>query len=229
MRKENEKILTVKKTARFAFRTESIYQYDVGHVLQFEGFDLPASFKVHFALTKGGNAVTQIGYDNQVTVPDILVEASQEEIYAWLYIVEENTGLTKFYIEMPLIGRARPTDEEPTPVERSEIDQALSALNAGVERAEAASEAIQSMSVSSSTLAPGSQATVTKTVDQSGAVNLAFGIPAGVKGDKGDKGETGATGQRGEKGEKGEKGDPGETPQTMTTTELETYWNSVTV
>lgn len=59
-----------------------------------------------------------------------------------------------------------------------------------------------------------------------------------IKGDKGEKGERGAQGIQGPQGlqgiqgvpgEKGEKGDPGETPRTMTTAELETYWNSVTV
>ncbi|MBQ9663665.1 MAG: hypothetical protein IJV40_10995 [Oscillospiraceae bacterium] len=50
--------------------------------------------------------------------------------------------------------------------------------------AQAASAAVQNMSVSASTLAAGSPATVQKTVDQqTGAVNLAFGIPQGLPGE----------------------------------------------
>lgn len=59
--------------------------------------------------------------------------------------------------------------------------------------AEAAQAAIENMTVSSTTLSPGSAASVTKT-ESGGVVNLAFGLPQGVKGD------TGATGPQGPAG-----------------------------
>lgn len=68
-------------------------------------------------------------------------------------------------------------------------------------KAEDAKEAIENLGVTSSTLTPGSSATVMKIVDQqTGEVTLSFGIPQGVKGD---------TGSQGPAGPKGEKGDPG--------------------
>ena len=48
--------------------------------------------------------------------------------------------------------------------------------------AEASRQAIENMGVASETLPPGSQATVEKTVGQSGSVTLAFGIPQGIQG-----------------------------------------------
>ena len=60
------------------------------------------------------------------------------------------------------------------------------------DRAEAAQEAIEDMGVSADTLAPGSDATVEKSVDpETGAVTLAFGIPQGEKGVQGEKGDPG--------------------------------------
>lgn len=50
--------------------------------------------------------------------------------------------------------------------------------------AQNAQQAIENMRVSATTLAPGSDASVTKTTDQ-GVVNLLFGIPQGEKGDAG--------------------------------------------
>ena len=50
--------------------------------------------------------------------------------------------------------------------------------------AEAASEAVQNLSVSANTYAPGTPASVQKTVDpETGAVNLLFGIPQGMPGE----------------------------------------------
>lgn len=53
-----------------------------------------------------------------------------------------------------------------------------------------------SISVSATTLAAGSAATVTKTGTNSSPV-FTFGIPQGAKGEKGDKGDKGATGPAG--------------------------------
>ena len=52
------------------------------------------------------------------------------------------------------------------------------------------------ITVSATTLEPGSEATVTKSGTDA-APNFTFGIPKGEKGDKGDKGETGAQGTAG--------------------------------
>lgn len=62
----------------------------------------------------------------------------------------------------------------------------LAQLTALAAQTEAAAQAIEDMDVEAETLAPGSAATVTKTVDaQTGAVTLTFGIPRGQDGSGG--------------------------------------------
>lgn len=114
---------------------------------------------------------------------------------------------------------------------------------AAADDAEAASEAVQDMGVDAVTLEPGSDATVTKTVDpETGAVTLTFGVPAGESGGQavspratvvkvGDtatititdyEGTTTATisdGERGPAGPQGVPGERGETGQTGATGE----------
>lgn len=90
-------------------------------------------------------------------------------------------------------------------MEQAVTESAASAAAAAqsADRAEAAQTAVEDLTVSAETLAPGSAATVEKT-EIGGVVNLGFGIPQGAQG------PTGATGPQGPQGEKGEKGDPGE-------------------
>ena len=103
-------------------------------------------------------------------------------------------------------------------------DASASADSAGDSADAAAASALQieNLSVSATTLTPGSDATVTKTGGSGEPVHLTFGIPQGLKGDQGDKGEkgetgdtgpqgeTGPTGPEGPQGEQGEKGDTGD-------------------
>ena len=149
---DNTKSVAVKMTARRCFRTEPIWQYDVGHVLTFEGFELPTAFEVHFARSPLGKAVTQIGTDGTCTLPDMFAQTAGV-IYAWLYIADADSGLTKYSIEIPVAKRAQITDQEPTPVEQSAIDQAIAALNAGVEAAEDAQEAAEAAQASAESYA----------------------------------------------------------------------------
>lgn len=61
------------------------------------------------------------------------------------------------------------------------------------EQAQQAAQAIQDMGVEAETLAPGSGATVIKSINpQTGAVTLHFGIPRGEAGEQGPQGEAGA-------------------------------------
>ena len=81
---ENTKLITVEKKERMAFQTDSIYQYDDGHVLDFVGFDeLPEVFEVHFACCKDGDSITQVGRNGQVTLPAQFTQ-NASIIYAWL-------------------------------------------------------------------------------------------------------------------------------------------------
>ena len=98
------------------------------------------------------------------------------------------------------------------------MQEAITRSETAATQAEAARDAILNMTVSSSTLEPGSSATVTESYSE-GTYHLAFGIPQGAKGDKGDQGDRGIQGiqgiqgipgiqgEQGPKGDKGNKGD----------------------
>jgi len=74
---------------------------------------------------------------------------------------------------------------------KAQAEAAAQTATDAAQTAESASEAIQNLSVSSTTLTPGSAATLEKTVDpETGAVNLAFGIPEGQQGETGPIGAT---------------------------------------
>lgn len=138
--KDNVKILTVKKTVRNKYRTTRVWQYDKGHVLEFEGFDLPQAFEVHFSNEYEGTATTHIGENNQIAIPDVYLETAPV-IYAWIYLREsEDVALTKFEIEIPVKARAEISDEEPTPEEESVVAEAIVALNHAVEQTAASEE-----------------------------------------------------------------------------------------
>lgn len=75
-----------------------------------------------------------------------------------------------------------------------------------------AKQAVSNMEASAETVPYGTPASVTKTLNEAGAVVLKFNIPqgkAGEKGAKGDKGDPGEQGGRGPEGPQGPKGDPG--------------------
>jgi hypothetical protein len=104
-------------------------------VLKFGGaVTLPQAYEVHFALDKTGDAVTQIGGADGVTVPDSMF-TSGSPIYAWVYLHDgETDGYTQYTAIIPVIKRAAPSDQELTPVQQSAIDQAIAALGVAVEQ-----------------------------------------------------------------------------------------------
>jgi hypothetical protein len=206
--------------------TRSLHQWDYGQVLQFERLDLPAAYTVHFAnQPMSGNAKTQVGGPDGVTIPDEYLTTGLP-VYAWVFLhTGADDGETVYSVTIPITKRPQPTEDEPTPVQQGVIDQAIAALNEGVEAAEGAVQAVQDMGVTAETMAPGSEATVEKTVED-GVVTLTFGIPRGeqgergpqgeqgiqgVQGPKGDAGATGATGPQGPQGPQGERGETGAT------------------
>lgn len=139
------------------------------------------------------------------------------------YLVDDVVAKTDVWlinISKSIIG-----DDTPEPYAELVIQIAAKAQEAAdaAERAETAAELavkVKNMTVSAETLAPGSEATVTKTETED-TFNLEFGLPAGAtgpqgpqgetgpQGPKGDTGETGATGPQGPKGDTGEAGPQG--------------------
>lgn len=215
-------IVTAELDSRFPSRTVPLYQYDYGQILKFEGVELPDAYEVHFSNEDTeGTAKVQIGTSDGVEIPDEYL-LSGEPIYVWVFLhTGESDGETEYKTVIPVHKRSRVENVEPTPVQQDVITQTIAALNAGVERAESAREAWESMTAQAETLAPESEATASY---ENGVLTL--GIPQGIKGDKGDKGDTGDTGPQGEQGiqgiqgiqgERGEKGERGETGATGAT------------
>ena len=115
-------------------RTAPAYQYDYGQLLNFPELDLPASFECHFSNSDRGNSVTQIGADNAVTIPDAMFQ-SGDSIYAWVFLhTGEDDGETEYMAVIPILKRAKPSNDVPTPVQQDAITQAIAALNAAVEQ-----------------------------------------------------------------------------------------------
>ena len=185
--------------------TASLMRYDYGQILKIIGIDLPSAFEAHFSDSTDGTSITQIGHDNEVTIPDDFLQGTNDKIYCWIYLHDgETDGSTEYTITIPVKPRASITEDVPTPEEQSAISEAIVALNEGVERAEAAAEIFTTASATAETLPEGSEATATYAEGL-----FTFGIP---KGDKGDKGDTGATGATGESGRDGRDGIDGVSP-----------------
>lgn len=124
-----------------ATTTAGRYQWDYGQVLRIEGINLPYSFQTHFSnQPRVGTAKTFIGTDRAVEIPDEYL-ITGKTIYAWIFLHDSETdGETVYTITIPVIPRPQPVDEEPTPVQQSEINQLINVLNNGVERAETAAD-----------------------------------------------------------------------------------------
>lgn len=84
------------------------------------------------------------------------------------------------------------------------IGDSVSQAQTAAQQAQAAQQAVENLGVTSNTLPVGQGATVTKTVDETGAVTLAFGIPQGPQGPRGPEGPQGGPGATGPQGAPGE-------------------------
>ena len=125
-------------TARLSSRdriieTPPLYQYDYGQILKFTEVDLPATYEVHFGNSPFGNAVTVLGDENGVAIPDVYLTTG-DAVHAWLFLhTGTDDGETMYHVMVPVRMRPAVTDEPPTPVELSIITQTIAALNSGVE------------------------------------------------------------------------------------------------
>jgi hypothetical protein len=162
--------------------------------LVFRGIELPENYEVHFSNRDvSGESKAMLGNADGVAIPDEYL-LTGNNVYAWVFLHDTaDDGETVYKVTIPVAKRAEPSDSEPTPVQQDIITQAIALLNTAVEsastsaieasasasQAESAKEAIENLGVTAETLDPGSQASVTKTVDEHGVVTLIFGIPKG--------------------------------------------------
>lgn len=117
------------------------YQYNHGIILHFADLNLPQAFEAHFANKQNGISKTMIGSENKVEIPDEYFWTGANEIFTWVYLHSDVTDAETVYeVRIPLIKRAKPSDEEPTPEQQSAIDRAIAELNHAVEQTSADAE-----------------------------------------------------------------------------------------
>lgn len=133
---------------------------------------------------------------------------------------DTGTGVTR--VDIDKNGHLQVTLSDGSTVDAGLIDDALALIDEAVQSAEnaaqsetaaqkaktdaqAAQKAIENLGVSASTLEAGKNATVEKSVADSG-VTLYFGIPQGAQGAVGPRGEQGIAGPEGPQGPPGESG-----------------------
>ena len=94
-----------------------LFQWNFGQILQIKGLDLPSAVEVHFALRRSGEALRRIGVTKdgvtEVEIPDVLFKTmmtSDYDIYAYVYVSDEEYGSTTHEIVMKVKSRPMPED-----------------------------------------------------------------------------------------------------------------------
>ena len=114
--------------------SKSQYQYNHGQFLYFADLNLPQAFEVHFSNKDKGFSKPQVGSNKLVEIPDEYYWSGAQMIYAWIYLHSDiDDGETVYEVRIPLIKRAKPTDEEPLPQQQGTIDRAIAELNNAIE------------------------------------------------------------------------------------------------
>lgn len=138
-------------------------QYDYGQVLRIQGLQLQTAAEIHFAKDEhNGESVTSFGITKDgityVPIPDSLL-ATPGNIYAWVYVRDDNSGETQY--KMMLTLKSRPKPEMYNPEDREMFEEVVAAVNEAADRADTAagkSETAASRSETASSAAAGSAA-----------------------------------------------------------------------
>lgn len=126
-------VITIGLVKDRVVHASGLYQYDYGQRFLFTGTTLPEHYEVHFANGNDGESVTMIGDATGVDVPDEVL-LSGKPVYFWVFLHEGDAdGETEYPGMVQVAKRAKPSDEEPTPVQQDAITTAIAALNEGVE------------------------------------------------------------------------------------------------
>ena len=129
-------------------RATGLWQWDYGQRLRIEGLHLPTAVEIHFALAEfAGDAITRVGTTKdgvtEVVIPDSLLEhqaaGATYEIYAWIYLADNTSGETIKRISMQVKCRPKPEGFD-APEDTELFREAIEAVNASADRAEAARE-----------------------------------------------------------------------------------------
>ena len=111
----------------------SLAQWDRGQILQITGVELPVFYQVEFCTDASSAAVTMIGGESGVEIPNALLEDGLP-IKAYIVLHEgEDDRETEYWITIHVRQRKPPSDDVPDPGQASAIDQAIAALDNAVE------------------------------------------------------------------------------------------------
>lgn len=136
---ENNVVTAVFNGSRSA-KTDYLWQYDYGQILKIFGIDLPEIYEVHVSGSASGNVVTVFGNADGIVIPDEFLQKSGSiTMYIYLH-VGDSDGETEYKITIPVKGRFKPTHEEPTPVQQSEIEQLIASIENYDSKAEQSAE-----------------------------------------------------------------------------------------
>lgn len=118
-----------------------VKQWDYGQQLVIQGLKLPTSVEVHFAVCGSSDpAKVRVGTtaDGITTapIPDGVLE-QPKDIMAYIYLTDENSGKTVYTIRIKNSPRAKPEIQN-KPEEAELFREAIAAVNAAADRAEAA-------------------------------------------------------------------------------------------
>jgi len=180
--------------------TRPAWLIDHGMVLKIEGVELPETYFVDFANSKAEQATRVLGNADGVVIPDQYFLSNAPQIFAWVYLTTGDSGFTTLQVTIPLSQRPDVSTEPPTPQETDLIEQAIAALNTGVNRAETAAEGAEQSAEEAKEAAENIQQTVEDAL-QEAKDSGEFDGPAGERGPAGPAGP------------QGPKGDPGEVTQ----------------
>lgn len=115
--------------------TKPIKQYDEGVELVISStIELPEFYQVHFANTRfSDDSIARLATDNTVIIPTDVTQ-SGETAYAWVYLTDVSSAVTRLEIEIPVRKRGVLPDGTITPTDRTLIEEAIEALNTAVDK-----------------------------------------------------------------------------------------------
>ena len=123
-------ILRVEFKGQTLTDTRPLFQYDYGQKIKFVDLTLPSSYEVHFSNYDNNESITMIGDSTGVLIPDELLQTGLN-IYVWVYLHDyTDDGETEYSCIIPVYRRAKPSNQEPTPVQQDTITQTLARMNA---------------------------------------------------------------------------------------------------
>lgn len=126
-------------------KVSDVWQYDYGQILRIQGLNLPTAVEVDFAVAGASESITRIGTTKDgvtdVVIPDSLIETGNN-IVAYIYLRDAESGNTEYQIDMLVTKRAKPEAYD-TPEDKELFGQAIEAVNTAADRAEKARQTAQ--------------------------------------------------------------------------------------